>query len=769
MKQTKNDSTKVRSSFSGGLLGLFVINFVTSFLSTLTLGIAYPWLYVWQSNWFAKHTTYNGRKLLFVGKGGQLFGLILKWFLLTIITLGIYGLFIPVKLLKWKTENTHFADGQRVGQSKFLGNTWGLIGNSIICALLFIITLGIAFPSVIAIMTNWERKHTVIDGYKLSFNGRGISLIGHYLLWILLTIITIGIYSLWIPLKFENWKVSYTDIIGHSPEVALIDVKPEPVIINKIEEKPKAEKVKTEKVIANKVSEPIAEDEPTKRRKKEFRITNNHTSVLALICYVLWLVNMVATFILMSQKTEVVSINMLVLSIVYTVILVLAIIVEIVLLSTKGEKRFKRVQSIVVFSTLYLIMLIAYGVVEFLTPILLEDMWFMYVILGLFSITIFIILFNYFKLYKKVAIEKSNDEKSFIALRKYVNIFFVFGIILLLTLFPLTMYSFSFIHTLGHIYQLSVIFFEMSIIYLLSTLNIILFFNNVVKVDLYQRIDDTANVAELEKANHRRIDDLLLSATKKLYTKPLSEDLKTEAFNELEEAINLGSVVAYTIVGKYYEEHRIYRMAVKYYKKGADRNCPDSTLFLSNMYKYGAGIERNVRKSYELLEKSAELGNIKAMRTLYIMHIDRKRFKTALKYLLMAHEAGDFKSTLILAQSYAVGNLIVKGKANPFLAETYFLKANELASKKSEKSTSYNLVGQLYASHYPKNEDKDILKRSLYFLVNAERLDSEDAIRAIRRSEINELVSACLLEEINELDTPNRPILKTNWKKKVNA
>lgn len=757
MKKTTNDSAKVRSSFNGGLLGLIGINILTSLLSFITLGIAFPWIEVIKKNWLTKHTTYNGRKLIFVGTGGELFNLYFKWILLTIITFGIYSIFVPARLMRWENENTHFADGKKIGESKFTGKTAGLLGTSIICALLLIVTFGIATPSVIAIFTKWERKHTIIDGYKLNFYGHGASLIGRFLLWVLLSVITIGIYFLWVPLKFENWKVSNTEILERFPGVIAVEkIKPKPQ-----EVKPVAQKVKA--LVKRDVK---VEEEPKKSRKTEFKIKNVHTSVLAIICYFLWLASITTSFVLMSQKLNLVTTNVFVLSVVHASIVVLAIIVEFVLLFTKGEKRYKRVRNHIIFSTLYLTFLIAYAVVEFLTPILLEDMWFMYIIIGLLALLIYIILYKYINLYKKATVEKSNDERVYRGLKSYVNLFFMIGLILLMTLFPLIMYTFSYIHTLGNVYQLSVIFFQMSVVYLFATLNIILFFNNVIYKDLYVRLEEEEKALELRKTREVRIEDLLISATKKIHTEPLTEQMKREAFDELEAAIRLGSIVAYAIVGKYYEDKRIYRKAIKYYNKGFEKNCPDSTFFLSRMYKLGAGVKKDLQKSHELLKKAAELGNIKAMRALYISYIEWNNFDRAFKYILMAHEAGDFKSTLILAQSYTVGNLIVKGRVNAGVAESYFLKANELASKKSEKSASYNLVGQLYASRYPQNEDKDILKRSLYFLVNAEKLGSYDAITAIKNSEINQLISACLLDEIYELDMPNKPILKAKRKQK---
>lgn len=61
-------------------------------------------------NWETKHTVINGKRLQFDGNALQLFGNWIKWFLLTVITLGIYGLWLPIKLRKWKTMHTSFVE-----------------------------------------------------------------------------------------------------------------------------------------------------------------------------------------------------------------------------------------------------------------------------------------------------------------------------------------------------------------------------------------------------------------------------------------------------------------------------------------------------------------------------------------------------------------------------------------------------------------------------------------------------------------------------------
>ena len=58
--------------------------------------------------WETKHTVINGHRLKFDGTALQLFGNWIKWLLLTIITLGIYGFWVCIKIKKWTTKHTHF-------------------------------------------------------------------------------------------------------------------------------------------------------------------------------------------------------------------------------------------------------------------------------------------------------------------------------------------------------------------------------------------------------------------------------------------------------------------------------------------------------------------------------------------------------------------------------------------------------------------------------------------------------------------------------------
>lgn len=98
------------SRFEGGLLGLIFINLLAALISVLTLGIAVPWAMCLKYDWEISNTVINGRRLMFIGSGSSLFLNYIKWWLLTIITFGIYGFWVYIKLLQWKTENTVFVD-----------------------------------------------------------------------------------------------------------------------------------------------------------------------------------------------------------------------------------------------------------------------------------------------------------------------------------------------------------------------------------------------------------------------------------------------------------------------------------------------------------------------------------------------------------------------------------------------------------------------------------------------------------------------------------
>ena len=182
------------SKYTGSAFATWGVNFASGFVSAISCGLAYPAMKCWKMNYDAKHTFINGKQLVFTGKAGELFKKYIIWWLLSIVTLGIYAAFVmPVKLVQWEYQNTHF-EGEN-GESDFDGTAGQLIGLNIKTRLAVMFTLGIAGHWAAVKRMEFFYEHQIIDGKRLSF----IATSGDYrsatAKWGFLNLITLGIYS----------------------------------------------------------------------------------------------------------------------------------------------------------------------------------------------------------------------------------------------------------------------------------------------------------------------------------------------------------------------------------------------------------------------------------------------------------------------------------------------------------------------------------------------------------------------------------------------
>lgn len=96
------------SSWDGGVLETLVAMIVSSLIVTFTCGIATPWAICYMIGFIISHVTIDGRRLTFDGTGAQLFGNWIKWFVLIVITCGIYSFWVIPKVYNWIAKHTHF-------------------------------------------------------------------------------------------------------------------------------------------------------------------------------------------------------------------------------------------------------------------------------------------------------------------------------------------------------------------------------------------------------------------------------------------------------------------------------------------------------------------------------------------------------------------------------------------------------------------------------------------------------------------------------------
>ena len=80
------------------------------FLGIITLGLAYPWILCMKQEARCKHTIICGKRLKFIGDPKELIGHWLVWWLVIIITFGLYGLVVKIKFQQWVAANTVFED-----------------------------------------------------------------------------------------------------------------------------------------------------------------------------------------------------------------------------------------------------------------------------------------------------------------------------------------------------------------------------------------------------------------------------------------------------------------------------------------------------------------------------------------------------------------------------------------------------------------------------------------------------------------------------------
>ena len=97
-----------KSYFDGGLLSYIGWIILGSLITSCTFGISYPWALCMIYGWKINHTVVEGKRLKFNGNAVGLFGNWIKWLLLIIVTLGIYGFWVHIKLEQWKVKNTTF-------------------------------------------------------------------------------------------------------------------------------------------------------------------------------------------------------------------------------------------------------------------------------------------------------------------------------------------------------------------------------------------------------------------------------------------------------------------------------------------------------------------------------------------------------------------------------------------------------------------------------------------------------------------------------------
>lgn len=97
-----------RFHFDGGAATYVGTGILAALITVCTFGICYPFALVLKERWRAKHSYIDGQRLAFTGSAWGLFGNWIKWFLLIVVTVGIYLFWVAPRIARWKWEHTEF-------------------------------------------------------------------------------------------------------------------------------------------------------------------------------------------------------------------------------------------------------------------------------------------------------------------------------------------------------------------------------------------------------------------------------------------------------------------------------------------------------------------------------------------------------------------------------------------------------------------------------------------------------------------------------------
>jgi len=210
----------VRFRFEGQGGRLFVTFIVGYLLTMITVGIYGPWFICKLAKFFYDNTTAttddgSSYKPSFEGRGGQLFVTFIVGYLLVMLTLGIYTPWFMCKMNKWFAENTKITkNGHPVGGMEFVGDGGSLLMTFIVGYLLTMITFGIYGAWFQCKLLAWQAENTKInvEGQRIGmrFTGQGGELLMIIIVGYLLTMLTLGIYMFWMMAKLIKWQASNT-------------------------------------------------------------------------------------------------------------------------------------------------------------------------------------------------------------------------------------------------------------------------------------------------------------------------------------------------------------------------------------------------------------------------------------------------------------------------------------------------------------------------------------------------------------------------------
>ena len=150
----------VRFSFRGQLLEFLKLFVGGSLLSTITLGLYYPFFDTRRHGFLVSHSYFGSERFSFDGRGKDLFGRFLLTILLSLPTLGLCWFWFLARKQRYFWDHTAF------GAARFRCTVTGgrLLALNLGNALVLVLTLGFGWPWVVVRNARFACRYVVLEG-----------------------------------------------------------------------------------------------------------------------------------------------------------------------------------------------------------------------------------------------------------------------------------------------------------------------------------------------------------------------------------------------------------------------------------------------------------------------------------------------------------------------------------------------------------------------------------------------------------------------------
>lgn len=128
---------------------------------------------------------------------------LLGWIVVTLITLGIGGIWVAYDQTKWPLENASLGDHKITFTASFAS----YLGKVVLWVVVSLITLGIGAIWVFYDALKWVVGHIEVDGQSFSFTATFAESVGKFIIWGLVTMVTFGLGAVWAAYDALRWVV----------------------------------------------------------------------------------------------------------------------------------------------------------------------------------------------------------------------------------------------------------------------------------------------------------------------------------------------------------------------------------------------------------------------------------------------------------------------------------------------------------------------------------------------------------------------------------